>query len=159
MIPSWLDPWWHVDYEMSTALSHDAARTKLTVRSGRLRGRASSDGSLALVRRGGFLNGFVRARVELNPDGPGTRMRVRIARPKAASVLLSVAFAFLFFGVLVEIIDRAARYGMTAAVNWLPFLIIGPAIWAAVIGANYTSARSETKELRRLINEAIEGAS
>jgi hypothetical protein len=134
-------------------------RTALAQRTGRLRGRTSPDGSLVLVRRGGFLNGFVRARVELNPDGAGTRVRVRIARPRATSAFLSVALAFFSFGVLVEIIERAARYGVTEAANWLPFLIIGPAIWAAVIGANYTSARSETNDLRRLINEALAGAS
>lgn len=143
---------------MSTALSLDAARTILAQRTGRLRGRTSPDGTLVLVRRGGLLNEFVRARVDLNQDGPGTKVTVRIARPRAVSVFLSFTLAFFILGILVQIIERGARYGVAEAMNWLPFLVIGPAIWAAVIGANYTSARSEANDLRRLIDEALKGA-
>jgi hypothetical protein len=144
---------------MSTTLSPDAARTMLAQRTGRLRGRTSPDGTLVLFRRGGLLNEFVRARVELIQDGPGTKVTVRTARPQAISVLFSFTLALFVLGVLVEVIERGVRHGVAEAVNWLPFLVIGPAIWTAVIGANYTSARSEAIDLRRLINEALKGAS
>lgn len=154
-VPDWLNPWWHLDYEMSTSLSPDAARTILAQRTGRLRGRTSPDGSLVLFRRGALVNEFVRARVQLTQDGPGSRVTVRIARPQTVSVLFSFTLALFVFGVLVQVIERGARYGVAEAMNWLPFLVIGPAIWAAVIAANYTSARSEANDLRRLISAAL----
>jgi hypothetical protein len=124
---------------------------------GRLRGRASAGGSLVLVRRGGFMNEFVRAQVDLNPDESGARATVHVSRPRATSVFLTVALPFLFLGPLFQMGELALRHGPSTAAGWLPFLLIGLAIWAAVIGANYTSARSEANDLRRMINEALNG--
>lgn len=154
-LPSWLDPWWHIDYEIFTAVPPEVARTMLTQRPGRLRSRSTPDGGLVLVRRGGFLNEFVRARVRLDPNGSGTTVSLRIARPRATSAFFAFMLPFLFLGSLLQVIGVVMRDGVTAAAGWLPFLLIGPAIWAAVIGANYTSARSEANDLRRLINEAL----
>jgi hypothetical protein len=156
-LPSWLNPWWHVDYEVPCTLSPEAARIALAQRKGRLRGRTAPDGKLVVVRRGGFLNEFVRAQVELTPSGPGTNVRVRVARPQVASAFFAIALPFLFLGSLVQVTEVALVHGPSTALGWLPFLIIGPAIWAAVIGANYTSARSEARNLMRLIDEALNG--
>jgi hypothetical protein len=73
------------------------------------------------------------------------------------SAFFTVALPFLFLGSLVQVTEVALVHGPSTALGWLPFLIIGPAIWAAVIGANYTSARSEAKDLMRLIDEALKG--
>lgn len=156
-LPSWLDPWWHIDYDVPCTLSPEAARVALAQRNGRLRGRTAPDGRLVLVRRGGFLNEFVRAQVELTPSGSGTRVRVRVARPQVTSAFFSIALPFLVLGSLVQVIEVALVHRPSTALGWLPFLIIGPAIWAAVIGANYTSARSEAHDLKRLIDEALKG--
>jgi hypothetical protein len=68
---------------------------------------------------------------------------------------LSVLLPLLFLGPFVRAIEVAVGYGLASAAGWLPFVPIGPAIWAAVMGANYTSARREADDLRRLIEEAL----
>lgn len=154
-LPSWLNPWWQVKYEISATLSPEATRAALSQRTGRLRGRSTPDGTLVLVRHGGFMNGFVRAHAELSPEGAGTRLSVQIARPQATSAFLSVLLPLLFLGPLVRAIEVAVGFGLISGAGWLPLVLIGPAIWAAVIGANYTSARSEADDLRRLIGDAL----
>ena len=153
-IPAWLDPFWHLDYEAETRMSTDAAGAALRGKTGRLRGRASGNGVTLVFRRGGLMNGFVRARVAVSPVGVRSKIRVSIARPGFAS--WSFVFVFIFvvaipFLDLLEVaaVDRQRLF--QAAV----YTLLGAVIWVIVIAMNYTSARSEARDLRRLINQTL----
>ena len=154
-VPSWLGPWWHEDFEVHTDLSLDAVRGALTERASRLRCRVSPDGMLTLSRRGGFMNGFAQAQARLTANGSRTTATVRLARPREAAIFFAIALVVLFVGPVVNVIEVGLTHGLSAGASWLPFVLIGPGIWAVVIGMNYTSARSEAKDLRRLISQAL----
>ena len=154
-VPFWMDPWWHQDYEVSSALSVEEARAALAQRRGRFRGRVSSSGGLVLVRHGGFLNQFVRASAKLTSTASGTTVAIKIARPREASVINTIFGVFLILGPVVNVLVVAVTKDLTAATGWLIFVPVGPAIWAAVMGVNYTSVRSEAKDLRAFIAEAL----
>jgi hypothetical protein len=154
-LPAWLDPLWHIDYDVQSSLSVDAASAALRPRSGGLRGRSLSDGAVVLVRHGGFLNQFVRARASMRSAAGGTTVRIHIARP--AMVTAFFVAGLLFFIVLPALqLVIAALLDRGRIVHFLVFLLAGIVIWAFVIGANYTSARSEARDLQRLINEALQ---
>ena len=154
-LPAWLDPWWQMDFAIETSLGEDEIRTLLTLNAGRLRGRPSKEGGLDVVRRGGFMNQFVRAHVEMVAGGGDTVVAVHMTRPPATAWFLALSLPFLWLGVISQLVYVGIRGGASGAVGWLPFLVIVPLMWAAVIGANYTSAKSEARDLRRLITEGI----
>ncbi len=157
-LPAWLDPWWHLDFVVNTPLAPDAVRNLLGGRTARLRGRAASDGGLVVVRRGGLMNQFVRARADLSTADSGTTVHIRIARAAWVSVSFTIFLPFFFFVTLKQVVGAAVAQGPSVAVGDLPFLVVRPIIWAVVLGANYTSARSEAKDLRRLITDALKTA-
>jgi hypothetical protein len=158
-IPSWLNPWWRQDFEVTTAMTLEAARAALSRRTGRLRGRFSPDAkSLVLVRRGGLMNEFVHARVELMASGSGTTARVHIARPTYMSAFMTLIGLYVLVGPAFNVLVTAVTRGISVAIGWLIFVPIGLAIYAAVMGMNYTSARSEAKDLRALITAALDQA-
>jgi hypothetical protein len=155
-LPIWLDPWWHLDYQSSSTLAPDAVKALLQKSMSRLRGWPDGPKALILVRRGGFMNQFVRARATLAPSGSGTAVMVRIARPSYMSVLMAGTGVLIIAGPVVQTILFAMTKGLEAG---LPasavFVPLGPVIWAMVMGANFTSARSEARDLVGLIGAAL----
>jgi hypothetical protein len=159
-LTAWLNPWWHRDFDVATSLPIDLTHALLTQGTTRLRARTATDGSLVLIRRGGLLNEFVRARVEIVPSATGSMVKGRLARPRVASLFFTLALPFLWLGVISQAVTIALRSGIAAATSLWPLFVIASAVWAAVIGANYTSARSEATDLQRLITEVLhQGAS
>lgn len=146
-----------MDFAIATSLGAEQIRAVLTRNPSGLRGRLSERGDLAIVRRGRFLNQFVRAQVEITARGGETVVSVHVARPPVAAWFFVLSLPFLWLGVISQMVYVGIRSGVSGAASWLPFLVIVPAIWAAVIGANYTSAKSEASDLRRLITEAVGG--
>jgi hypothetical protein len=161
-LPPWLDPWWHLDFETSTTRPLEAARAALTQHTGsgpglrhELRGGALDDGSLILFRRGGLVNELVRGHAELTPEGSGTLVKVRVARPRAAAAAMTGGLAFLLIMPLVFAVVVTMRSGISTGITWLVFEVIAPVMWVVVVAANYTSALSEAKDLRQLISAAV----
>jgi len=154
-LPAWLDPWWHRDFEVASSLPIDLTLCLLKQGTTHLRSTTVTDGSLILVRRGGLLNEFVRAHVEVRNGVEGSMVKVRLARPRVASLFFTVALPFLWLSLILQVFTIGVRSGLGAAAGWWPFFVIAPIIWAGVVGANYTSARSEAKDLQRLITDAM----
>lgn len=152
-IPAWLDPWWHLDYEVSSRLPAEAATAALVQNTGRLLGRMTGDGSVILVRRGGFINQFVHARASVGPV-----VRVRIERAPASAWFFALAFFLLVVGNLIPV-SLAAIFDRSRLLQSTMFLVFAVLIWVIVIGGNYTAGRSEAKDLRRLIDAALGTAS
>lgn len=156
-IPAWLDPWWHIDYEVRPRLSVGAAEAALLVRTPRFRGARANDGAVVLTRRGGLVNQFVTARATVLPDGAGSRVRVRIARSAITSGFFAFGFVFVVVGQLIQVILSAVFYP-PRLVQSAFFLVVGVLIWVLVIGGNYTSARNEAQDLQGFIRQALGGA-
>lgn len=161
-LPSWLNPWWHLDFETITSLPLESARAALTQHTGigpslrhELRGRTLDDGSLILFRRGGLVNETVRAHAELTPHGSGTLVKVRIARPRATSASMTEGLALFLTMPLVFAAAVTVRSGVSTGVTWLVFEVIAPVLWAVVVAGNFTSARSEAQDLKQLISAAV----
>lgn len=153
-LPAWLDPLWHVDYDLESSLPTDAVDAALRSGKGSLRAYSSRVGAVVLVRRGIF-GRYVLARVRMRPAGTGTTVTVRISRPTLAEALLVLAFfglvAYEFVGVLFyTLFDRARMFDSVV------FFLIGTAIWASVTGSSYASARKEARALQRLIDQALQ---
>lgn len=153
-IPAWLDPLWHVDFEISTALPADGAIAVLQSNAGRLRGQRENDGAIIVVRRGGFVNQFVRARATVVPTSGGSTVQVRVARPPLGTIFFAVTFVLLVAVQLVQVL-LSAVFDAQRLVQSAVFFLIGAFIWVTVIGINYTSARNEAKDLQRLIGQAL----
>jgi len=156
-LPAWLNPFWHVDFDTSTGLPADGAVAVLQSNAGRLRGRRGNDGALIVVRHGGFVNQFVRARATVVSTSGGSTVQVRIARPPIATIFFTVTFVFLVVGSFLQVL-LSAVLDAQRLVQSAVFFLIGAFIWVTVIGMNYTSARSQAKDLRRLIGEALSAA-
>ena len=156
-LPSWINPWWHVDYDIESPMAVAAASEALRRPAGRLRAVGSADRGLFLVRRGGFLNQFVRARASLGAAGAGTTGHVRIERPVVASTFFAFAFVFLVVYPFVVLMLSAA-FNPSRLLQSAVFWVFGIVIWASVIGMNYAAARSEARDLERLIREALGGS-
>lgn len=148
-IPAWLDPWWHVDYEVSSRLPVEKATAALMQNTGRLRGRMALDGSVILVRHGGFINQFVNARASVGPV-----VRVRIGRAPASAWFFALALVLLVVGNLIPLF-LAAIFDRSRLLQSTMFLVFAVVIWVIVIAGNYTSGRSEAKDLRHLIDQAL----
>ena len=103
------------------------------------------------------MNHFVRARATVVSTSGGSTVRVRIARRPFGAIFFAVAFVFLVAGSFVQLLLSAVvdvRHLVQPAV----FFVIGALIWVTAIGMNYTAARREAKDLRRLIGEALSAA-
>ena len=101
-----------------------------------------------------MINGFVIARGGLDARPGGTLVSLRIQRPAWARFFFAFTFLFLVAYPLLQVFLTALFYRprlLQAAIFWA----FGAFIWVAVIGANYTSARSEASHLRRLIDQAL----
>lgn len=100
------------------------------------------------------MNGFVRARVAVSPVGRGSKIRVQIARPPFASWSFVLVFIFV---VAIPFLDLLAvvAFDRGRVLQAVIYSVLGAAIWAFVIGLNYTSALSEARDLRRLISQAL----
>lgn len=126
----------------------DAATTALTPGSGRLRGR-QTPGGIVLVRRGALMNGFVRARATL-----GSPVRVRIERPGFSKAWFAATFIGFIAIPILQLILTALLHP-SGLLQSAAYLAIGAFIWVVVIVINYTSARSEARDLERLIRTAL----
>jgi len=102
------------------------------------------------------MNEFVRARAMLAPSGSGTVVIVRIPRPSYMSVLMASMGVLIIAGLVVQTIlvamTKGLAEGLPASAVFVP---LGPVIWAMVMGANFTSARSEARDLVGLIGAAL----
>ena len=107
-----------------------------------------------VFRRGGVMNGFVRARVAVSPLGRGSKIRVRIARPAFAIGFFVFSFIFVVAIPFLDMLEIAA-FDRGRLAQGAIYSLLGAAIWVIVIGINYTSARSEARDLRRLIGHAL----
>jgi hypothetical protein len=154
-LPSFLDPWWHLDFEATTGLPVEVARSALTQTKGYLRGRRLADGSLIVYRRRGLMNEFVRGHAWLIATESGTTVRTRIARSQATSSSMTSSLLLFLTAPLAMAIVMSVVHGLSTGISWLPLEVIAPALWVMVVAMNYTSVRSEAKDLRRLIFEAL----
>jgi uncharacterized membrane protein len=108
-----------------------------------------------LFRRGGLMNGFVRARVAVSPLGRGSKIRVQIARPAFVRGLFVFIFIFVVAIPFLDMLEIAA-FDRGRLAQAAIYSLLGAVIWVFVIALNYTSARSEARDLRRLINQALQ---
>lgn len=72
--------------------------------------------------------------------------------------MFTLGLPFLVLYPVPNLVRVALTDGAGAAVHDLPFPFLAAIVWIAVIGANYTSARSEANDLRRLITAALRSA-
>jgi hypothetical protein len=116
-LPAWLDPWWHMDFALATSLGAEEIRAVLTRNPGELRGRLSEGGDLRVVRRGHFLNQFVRARVEITARGGETVVSVHVARPPVAAWFFVLSLPFLWLGVISQMVHVGIRSSVSGAAS------------------------------------------
>lgn len=103
------------------------------------------------------MNHFVRARATVVSTAGGSTVRVRIGRQPFGAIFFAVAFVFLIAGSFLQVL-LSAVFDVRQLVQSAVFLLIGALIWVTAIGMNYMAARSEAKDLRRLISEALSAA-
>jgi hypothetical protein len=157
-LPTWLNPWWHLDFDLATPLAIDEVRAALCQQTARLRGYTAPDGSLVVVRRGGLMNQFVRAFVHLAAGPSGTFVNVQVRPLRRTSIFFTLALPFLFLGLILQVTEVGFKSGLSVAASYWPFFPIVPALWAVVRVVNYTSERSEAGDLQRLISAALNPA-
>ena len=144
-----------MDFELSARMRPEQARAALCQREGRLRGRSTPDGGLVLFRRGGFMNDFVRTRATLARSGAVTIVTVRSGYGPVKAMLMGAMGVFALLGPAYEGVLVAVTRGVSAAAPYMLGVVFLPLIWALVIAGNYSSARSEAKDLRQLIEAAL----
>jgi|SRR5580700_10341841 hypothetical protein len=155
-IPSWLDPRWHEEYQFSTGLGLDAARAALSPSGGRFRSRTSRDGErIRDIRRGGLRPGFVRGTAEFTDVVSQRAVKVSIRRPGLAEVMLTLAVIAVVVWPILNVIVVLVTRGVSDAMDWLVFVVVGPVIYAAVAAVNFAQARYDTNALLRLLGEAL----
>ncbi len=155
-IPNWLDPRWHEEYQFSTALALDAARAALSPSGGRFRSRTSPDGErISEIRRGGLRPGFVRGTAEFSDVVSQRAVKVSIRRPGLAEVMLTLAVIAVVVWPILNVIVVLATRGVSVAMGWLVFVVVGPVIYAVVAAVNFAQARYDTNALLRLLGEAL----
>jgi hypothetical protein len=154
-LPGWLDPWWALEFEITTNMPADDVMSRLTQGAPRLRERPSGPGGLQVVRTGGLMNQFVRAQVGVVAHEGLSLVTVHIRRPGTTAWFLALVPTFMWLLLALDVIDAGIKGGISAVLGLLPLFLIVPMIWAFVIGSNYTSARGEADDLRDLISSAL----
>lgn len=71
---------------------------------------------------------------------------------------MMAAFLFVVVWPLIQLL-LSAVLDRSRLLQSALFFFVGGLIWASVIGVNYTSAKSEARDLERLINQALGVAS
>lgn len=151
-----MDPWWHLDFQVTSPLAPEALWTRLQQPMKRLRGRPDGPDAVILVRHGALMNQFVRARATFATSGSGTAVSVRIARPSYVSIFMTAVAVLMIVVPLLQTVLVGVTKGFAGGLPASAVaLVLDPVIWAVVVGANFTSARSEARDLVGLIGKVL----
>ena len=99
--------------------------------------------------------GFVRGTAEFSDVVSQRAVKVSIRRPGVAEVMLTLAVIAVVVWPILNVIVVLATRGVSDAMGWLVFVVVGPVIYAAVAAVNFAQARYDTNALLRLLGEAL----
>jgi hypothetical protein len=103
--------------------------------------------------RGAFQTASLRAVVNVADHDSGTSLDVKIFRSPIAAWFMTILGGFAVIWPVLEVIALAATRGVSAVWGSAPllFVVVGPLLFALVMAINYSSTRTQAKELKTLI--------